>query len=122
MKMTVDPRLAYLRKCHDDPEHMRNQPARLAYLEFCLAHDSLSGDTRMMLCKQIEELRKQIEADGLGRRCVAEPGTTDCLVWDSKELASKSGWRTVGQEWWCTSCLERYGFVIDEEQPGDDAE
>ena len=50
--------------------------------------------------------------------CTAEPGTTDCLVYTPADVPAKNGWRTVSQEWWCTSCLERYGFEIDEKQPG----
>ena len=53
-------------------------------------------------------------------KCHAIPGTKDCLVSIAPRDIHQSDWRTVGQEWWCSNCLERYGFVIDEEQPGDD--
>jgi len=65
MKASVDPRLAWLRKVSEDPSYYNNLPARLAYLEFCYDHDSISSDTRSGLHDQIEELRKRIkdEAD-----------------------------------------------------------
>ncbi len=50
--------LEYLRRLSSEPATLTVQD-RIAYLEQCYMRDPISGDTRMRLARQIEDLKAQ---------------------------------------------------------------